>query len=137
MSNEILVIGATGKTGKRVAERLEARGLAVRYGTRRSAIPFDWENPETWRASLAGINSAYVAYSPDLAVPSAHGVIAAFVKAAEEAASLATSAMGARRIMAGPGAWPSGAAMGGVSRLRFAMPGPPLPPYAKYRSAAF
>ncbi|NOD88836.1 NAD(P)H-binding protein [Ruegeria sp. HKCCD4315] len=85
MSNEILVIGATGKTGKRVAKRLEARGLAVRYGTRRSAIPFDWENPETWQASLAGIKSAYVAYSPDLAVPSAHGVIAAFVKAAEEA----------------------------------------------------
>ncbi|MBO9447385.1 NAD(P)H-binding protein [Ruegeria sp. R14_0] len=85
MSNEILVIGATGKTGKRVAERLHARGLAVRYGTRRSAIPFDWEKPETWQASLAGIKSAFVAYSPDLAVPSAHDVIEAFVTAAEEA----------------------------------------------------
>lgn len=85
MSNEILVIGATGKTGKRVAERLEARGLPVRHGTRRSAIPFDWEKPETWQASLAGITSAYVVYSPDLAVPSAYSVIAAFVKVAEEA----------------------------------------------------
>ncbi|WP_428526169.1 NAD(P)H-binding protein [Roseibium sp.] len=85
MEPEILVIGATGKTGKRVAQRLEARGLAVRHGTRRSPIPFDWENPETWAASLNGIKTAYVAYSPDLAVPSAHGVIDAFVKAAEAA----------------------------------------------------
>ena len=85
MQSEILVIGATGKTGKRVAQRLEARGLSFRPGTRRSAIPFDWETPETWTASLQGIKAAYVAYSPDLAVPSAHGVIADFVKAAEAA----------------------------------------------------
>lgn len=85
MTSEILVIGATGKTGKRVAQRLEALGLNVRHGTRRSAIPFDWEQPKTWAASLQGMTSAYVAYSPDLAVPSAHGVIAEFVKAAEAA----------------------------------------------------
>ncbi|WP_305985714.1 NAD(P)H-binding protein [Roseibium sp. MMSF_3544] len=85
MSSEILVIGASGKTGKRVVQRLEARGLGVRHGTRRSQIPFDWEKPETWQASLAGMRTAYVAYSPDLAVPSAHAVIAAFVEKAEQA----------------------------------------------------
>ncbi|NRA19349.1 MAG: NAD(P)H-binding protein [Oceanospirillaceae bacterium] len=85
MQSEILVIGATGKTGKRVAQRLEARGLRVRHATRRSEIPFDWEQPATWSAALRNIETAYVAYSPDLAVPSAHGVIAAFVKAAEDA----------------------------------------------------
>ncbi|MEO3415360.1 NAD(P)H-binding protein [Roseovarius sp. CAU 1744] len=85
MQSEILVIGATGKTGRRVAKRLAARGVPVRPGTRRSAIPFDWESPETWGASLKDIKTAYVAYSPDLAVPSAHGVIAAFVAAAEQA----------------------------------------------------
>lgn len=85
MQSEILVIGATGKTGKRVASRLAARGLPVRSGTRRSAIPFDWENPATWGPALQGIERAYVAYSPDLAVPSAHGVIEAFVSAAEDA----------------------------------------------------
>lgn len=85
MQTEILVIGATGKSGKRVAQRLAARGVPVRHGTRHSEIPFDWENPETWATSLSGIKTAYVAYSPDLAVPSAHDVIAAFVTTAEAA----------------------------------------------------
>jgi len=85
MTSEILVIGATGKTGRRVVQRLEARGLPVRHGTRRSSIPFDWEQPSTWPAALNGIASAYVAYSPDLAAPSAYDVIAAFVTAAEDA----------------------------------------------------
>ena len=39
----ILVIGATGKTGHRVATRLEALGLPVRRGSRSSPTPFDWE----------------------------------------------------------------------------------------------
>ncbi|MEM6889627.1 MAG: NAD(P)H-binding protein [Pseudomonadota bacterium] len=85
MTSDILVIGATGKTGKRVVQRLEVRGISARHGTRRSEIPFDWEQPETWAASLDGMKTAYVAYSPDLAVPSAHGVIAEFVKAVEAA----------------------------------------------------
>jgi uncharacterized protein YbjT (DUF2867 family) len=37
----ILVIGSTGKTGKRVADRLEKRGIAVRHGSRSADIPFD------------------------------------------------------------------------------------------------
>ncbi|MEM9158489.1 MAG: haloalkane dehalogenase [Verrucomicrobiota bacterium] len=82
--SEILVIGATGKTGKRVAQKLEARGFKVRPASRRSEIPFDWEQPNTWDQALHNIKTAYVAYSPDLAVPSAHGVIAKFVKTAEQ-----------------------------------------------------
>ncbi|GAA3855315.1 NAD(P)H-binding protein [Celeribacter arenosi] len=68
---EILVIGATGKTGRRVASRLAARGLPVRRGSRRSVTPFDWEAPETWGAALRGARSAYVTYYPDLAFPGA------------------------------------------------------------------
>ncbi|QFT99901.1 NAD(P)H azoreductase (plasmid) [Roseovarius sp. THAF8] len=85
MHNEVLVIGATGKTGRRVADRLKARGVPVREATRRSAIPFDWEDPDTWGEALSDIDAAYVAYSPDLAVPSAQGVIRDFVAAAEKA----------------------------------------------------
>ena len=66
-----LVIGATGKTGSRVAARLAARGLPVRRGSRNSATPFDWEAPETWGPALAGVRSAYVTYFPDLAFPGA------------------------------------------------------------------
>ncbi|TMV10667.1 NAD(P)H-binding protein [Arenibacterium halophilum] len=67
----ILVIGATGKTGCRVADGLEARGLPVRRGSRRSATPFDWEAPDTWAPALRGARAAYVTYFPDLAFPGA------------------------------------------------------------------
>ena len=67
----ILVIGATGKTGARVAKRLEAMGKPVRHGTRRAAIPFDWEDAGTWQAALDGATAAYVTYFPDLAFPGA------------------------------------------------------------------
>ncbi len=67
----ILVIGATGKTGSRVAAKLEALGHTVRRGSRNSATPFDWEAPETWPAALAGVRAAYVTYFPDLAFPGA------------------------------------------------------------------
>lgn len=67
----ILVIGATGKTGRRVASRLEARGLPVRRGSRSTATPFDWEAPATWEPALRGARAAYVTYFPDLAFPGA------------------------------------------------------------------
>ncbi len=44
-----LVIGGTGKTGRRVAERLAARGLPVRIGSRSGEPPFVWEDPATGR----------------------------------------------------------------------------------------
>lgn len=67
----ILVIGATGKTGHRVASRLDALGVPVRRGSRSSATPFDWEAPETWAPALRGVRAAYVTYFPDLAFPGA------------------------------------------------------------------
>ena len=67
----VLVIGATGKTGRRVAAKLEAKGLPVRRGSRNSATPFDWEVPETWASALDGVRSVYVTYFPDLAFPGA------------------------------------------------------------------
>ena len=68
-TNTILVIGSTGKTGKRVTARLIELGHDVRHGSRSSATPFDWERPDTWAPALAGVTAAYVAYSPDLAAP--------------------------------------------------------------------
>ena len=65
----ILVIGATGKTGRRVAAKLDALGHIVRRGSRSSETPFDWEAPETWRPALDGVRAAYVTYFPDLAFP--------------------------------------------------------------------
>lgn len=84
-TDPILVIGATGKTGRRVAQRLESRGHAVRHGSRRSETPFEWEAPETWPAALAGAASAYVTYYPDLAFPGAVEKLGALCEAAKAA----------------------------------------------------
>ncbi|MCH2164850.1 MAG: NAD(P)H-binding protein [Marinovum sp.] len=79
----ILVIGSTGKTGSRVANRLEALGRAVRHGNRRAPIPFDWEDPATWTAALDGTKAAYVTYFPDLAFPGAVEKVDALTVAAK------------------------------------------------------
>lgn len=79
-----LVIAATGKTGRRVAERLEALGRPVRRGSRSAAIPFDWDDSATWGPALEGVGAAYVVYTPDLAVPAAPAAIAAFTALAKE-----------------------------------------------------
>jgi uncharacterized protein YbjT (DUF2867 family) len=75
----VLVLGATGKTGRRVAAILERRGVTVRRGSRGSTPPFDWNDESGWDAGLAGVRAAYITYSPDLAIPGATDAIAAFV----------------------------------------------------------
>ena len=55
-----LVLGGTGKTGRRVAERLVARGVPIRLGSRSGEPPFDWEDGSTWAPALQGVESAYV-----------------------------------------------------------------------------
>jgi uncharacterized protein YbjT (DUF2867 family) len=66
-----LVLGATGKTGRRVVARLNARRVPTRAGSRAARPPFDWETPATWPAVLEGARAAYVSYYPDLALPGA------------------------------------------------------------------
>lgn len=85
ITQPILVIGATGKTGSRVAAGLEALGEHVRRGSRSSVIPFDWENTDTWAPSLEGVTSAYITYFPDLAFPGAVEKLDALTKLAKEA----------------------------------------------------
>jgi uncharacterized protein YbjT (DUF2867 family) len=79
-----LVLGGTGKTGRRVAERLEARKLPVRIGSRSGEPPFDWENDATWPAAVRNVDAVYVSYYPDLAVPGAPDAIRSFTKLAVE-----------------------------------------------------
>lgn len=80
----ILVTGATGKTGSRIAARLRAMGVPVRAGSRSATPAFDWEAPTTWRAALEGVRAAYVSYQPDLAVPTALATVTAFFTLARE-----------------------------------------------------
>jgi uncharacterized protein YbjT (DUF2867 family) len=86
-----LVIGAGGKTGRRVAERLIASGMQVRAASRSAETRFDWEHPDTWAPALAGVAAVYITYHPDLALPGAADTVGAF-------ADLAVT-RGARRLI--------------------------------------
>lgn len=81
-SNSILVLGGTGKTGRRIAEQLIQLGYETRIGSRRADIPFDWNDSDTWLPALRGINSVYISYQPDLAVPGAVETVKAFAELA-------------------------------------------------------
>jgi uncharacterized protein YbjT (DUF2867 family) len=86
-----LVIGGTGKTGRRVTERLTADGLPARIGSRAGHPPFDWQDESTWEPALRGVGAAYLTYAPDLGLPGAAERVRAF-------ADLAVS-RGARRLV--------------------------------------
>lgn len=81
----VVVLGGTGKTGRRVAARLAERGIDVRPVSRSTAIPFDWTDRSTWPAALAGARAVYLAYQPDLAAPGADDAVAALTTAARRA----------------------------------------------------
>lgn len=83
--SNILVIGATGKTGRKVVEGLKQQNQKVRLGTRRNDPKFDWDNPATWPNALAGMDKVYMVYYPDLAVPGAMEAIQGLTKAAQKA----------------------------------------------------
>jgi uncharacterized protein YbjT (DUF2867 family) len=79
----VLVLGGTaGKTGRRVAQRLEARGVPVRNGSRSGNPSFDWEDPSTWKQALHGVGAVYLVYYPDLAMEGADVAVSGFVEEA-------------------------------------------------------
>ena len=81
-SRPILILGGTGKTGRRVAERLQARGVAVQMASRSGDTPFDWTDTSGWAPALAGVGAVYITYYPDLAVPGAADAVGAFARLA-------------------------------------------------------
>lgn len=74
----VLVTSGTGKTGRRVVERLGARGVPVRTGSRTGEVVFDWTDESGWEDALRGAEAAYIAYYPDLAAPGAPEAMTAF-----------------------------------------------------------
>ncbi|RVD72049.1 MAG: NmrA family transcriptional regulator [Mesorhizobium sp.] len=80
----ILILGGTGKTGRRLAERLIARNIPVRIGSRAGTPPFDWLDKETWGRALDGVGAVYISYYPDIAVPGAAETVEALARLAVE-----------------------------------------------------
>lgn len=74
-----LVLGATGKTGRRIAARLRLRGAPVRAASRSSRTPFDWSDPAGWDSALRGITAVYIV------PPAVPGPVHEFVARAEAA----------------------------------------------------
>jgi uncharacterized protein YbjT (DUF2867 family) len=81
---ETLVLGGSGKTGRRVLERLGARGVPARAGSRSGEPPFDWDDRATWAPALRDVRAAYVSFYPDLAIPGASELVGAFARLAVE-----------------------------------------------------
>lgn len=84
-TENILVIGGTGKTGSRVVQLLEELGQNIRIGSRSASPAFDWHQPEGWAQALEGIDKVYITYQPDLAVPGALQAIEQLVKESKRA----------------------------------------------------
>ncbi len=80
-----LIIGGTGKTGKRIVDRLRNEGQQVRVGSRSATPAFDWHDPQQWGKALEGIDKVYITYQPDLAVPGALEAIEELVRQAKKA----------------------------------------------------
>ena len=78
----ILIVGGTGKTGRRVVERLTAQNVPVRIGSRSGTPAFDWEDRNTWLPVLEGVKAAYITYYPDIAIPGATQTVEAFTRLA-------------------------------------------------------
>ncbi|WP_370423359.1 NAD(P)H-binding protein [Streptomyces sp. QH1-20] len=78
MTNEpVLVIGGTGKTGRRVVAGLTERGVAVRVASRSSEQRFDWLDESTWGPALEGVGAVYAVPLEGVPVPRSFTELAA------------------------------------------------------------
>lgn len=78
-----LVLGGTGKTGRRIAAQLLAKGIPTRIGSRSASPRFDWNNESNWDECLTDVKTVYINYAPDLAIPGASDSIQALVDGAK------------------------------------------------------
>jgi len=85
----VLVTGASGTTGSRVAARLAARGIEVRAASRSGAVRFDWYDPGTHAGALDGVDRMYL--MPPIRDPDPQAVILPFLDLAR--------AEGVRRVV--------------------------------------
>lgn len=76
----VVVTGASGRTGSRVARSAQAAGLTVRAASR--ARGFDWADRSTWADVLRGADAAYLVYPSDIGAPGAAEAVGALSREA-------------------------------------------------------
>ena len=81
MTKPILVLASSGKTGRRVVERLTARGIPTRKGVRSGEPPFDWDDRDTWAPALQGVRAVYVQHYLDV-LPGVAEILGSFAELA-------------------------------------------------------
>ncbi|WP_326560752.1 NAD(P)H-binding protein [Micromonospora sp. NBC_01796] len=59
-ANDILVIGGTGKIGRRLVRTLRDANTRVRAASRSGEVPFDWSDPRTWQPAVEGASAVYL-----------------------------------------------------------------------------
>jgi uncharacterized protein YbjT (DUF2867 family) len=64
----VLVLGATGTTGRRVTERLRAAGVEVRAASRHGEVRFDWSDAASWEPAVAEVARMYLMAPHELPV---------------------------------------------------------------------
>lgn len=73
MNEQVLVIGATGKTGSALVRQLREKGVSVLAATRNPRAPgdvrFDWRDPSTFKAALDGVGAVYLVAPTDTTDP--------------------------------------------------------------------
>jgi hypothetical protein len=69
-----LVLGGTGKTGRRVVEQLGARDIPLRVGSHSGEPPLGWEDKATWEPALRDVERSLCqsTVTPSLAHYCAH-----------------------------------------------------------------
>ncbi|MFC6881337.1 MULTISPECIES: NAD(P)H-binding protein [Actinomadura] len=87
-TSPVLVLGARGKTGRRVAARLDQLGHPFRGASRSGGTRFDFADRDTWKPALSGAGAVYL-------VPMTESVPAAAV---EEFLAVAAGS-GVRRVV--------------------------------------
>jgi uncharacterized protein YbjT (DUF2867 family) len=95
-----LILGGTGKTGRRIAQRLSTQGLRVRVASRSGTPPFDWNDPKTWEprsAASTPCTSPTPRTSPSPAPPSTSTTWLAKPRAPEPSASSSSRAVASLR----------------------------------------
>jgi uncharacterized protein YbjT (DUF2867 family) len=88
----ILVLGGTGKTGRRLVSSLRDQGRTVRAASRSGQTRFDWSDQDTWAAAVAGAKAVY------LIAPADPALAEIFVKQATEAGVRRFVALSGRSI---------------------------------------
>ena len=113
-----LILGGTGKTGRRLGQALTSAGHVARLASRHSAVRFDWHDQSGWPEALRGADGLFIVgpgsatdWSPLLtdllAAAAANGVARAVLLSARAVEFLPDGAVARaeRALRAGPLPW--------------------------------